>query len=105
MSGYPRDLDADVARAKKLLRFGTDCPQCAKCKTTDERVLCCIASPGKASQAILCHNCKDKRGKLSPKASTRKALRFADAGYPDPSCVICVTRADVGRAYERGCVL
>jgi hypothetical protein len=89
MSGYPRDLDADVATVKKLLRFGTDRLQCAKCKTTDERVLCRIASPGKASQTILCHNCKGKRRKLSPKASTQKARRLADVGYPDPSCVIC----------------
>jgi hypothetical protein len=88
MSDYSRDPDA-AAKAKKLLRFGTDSPQCAKCKTTDERVLCRIAGPGKASHTILCHNCKGRRGKLSPKASTQKARRFADAGYPDPACVIC----------------
>ena len=89
MSSFPRDSDAYAARTKKLLRFGTDRPQCAKCKTTDERVLCRIASPGKASNTILCHNCKGKRRKLSPRASAEKARRFADAGYPDPACVIC----------------
>jgi hypothetical protein len=86
---YPRDPDADAARTKKLLRLGTDAPRCAGCKTTDERVLCRIASRGKASPTTLCHNCKGKRRKLSPEASARKARRFAGDGYFQPSCVIC----------------
>jgi hypothetical protein len=74
---------------KKLLRFGTDHPRCERCKTDDYRVLCRVARPGKASQTIICHNCRDRLGKLSPKACATKARRFADAGYPDPACVIC----------------
>ncbi|MEO8909524.1 MAG: hypothetical protein ABI408_04780 [Gemmatimonadaceae bacterium] len=89
MNGFPDDLGDDPARTKKLLRFGTDRPRCGSCKTTDVRVLCRIASPGKASQAILCHNCRDRRRKLSGKASAQKASRFADAGYFCPACVIC----------------
>jgi hypothetical protein len=86
MNGNARD---DTARTKKLLRLGTDQPRCARCKTTEEAVLCRIAGPGKASGTVLCHNCRDRRGKLSPKASTEKARRFADAGYFKPACVIC----------------
>lgn len=74
---------------KKLLRFGTDDPRCERCKTDDVRVLCLVARPGKASHAILCHYCRDKRGKLSPKASAAKARRFAEAGYFKPACVVC----------------
>lgn len=74
---------------KKLLRFGTDHPRCERCKTDDVRVLCRVPSPGKASPLILCHNCKDKRGKTSRKASERKARLIADAGYFEPVCVIC----------------
>jgi hypothetical protein len=74
---------------KKLLRFGTDHPRCERCKTDDYRVLCLVARPGKASRTILCHNCRDKRGKLSPKACATKARRFADAGYFKPVCVVC----------------
>jgi hypothetical protein len=89
MSGERGDPAALFLRTKKLLRFGTDRPQCARCKTTDEGALCRVASPGKTSQSILCHNCKDRPRKLSPKASAQKARRFKDAGYARPSCVIC----------------
>lgn len=89
MTGHGHDRDDATARTKKLLRFGTDRPRCARCKTPDERVLCRIAAPGKLSPLILCHNCKGKRGKLSPDASARKAHRFAAAGYFNPVCVIC----------------
>lgn len=74
---------------KKLLRFGTDHPRCQRCKTDDHRVLCLVMAPGKPSDAILCHNCRDRRGKLSPKAYAAKRRRFAQAGYPEPACVVC----------------
>lgn len=85
-SSDPGDIEA---RTKKLLRFGTDSPQCAGCGSTDEQTLCRIAGPGKASHAILCRNCKAKRSELNGKASQRKALRFQEAGYFEPVCVIC----------------
>lgn len=78
-----------AARTKKLLRFGTDSPQCAGCGSTGEEALCRIARPGKASHAILCRNCKVKRGQVNGKASQRKARRFQEAGYFEPACVIC----------------
>lgn len=75
--------------SKKFLRFGTDTPQCAKCKNPDYRTLGVVKAPGKASATILCQNCKRKRGKPSPKTSAQKVRRFADAGYFTPVCVIC----------------
>jgi hypothetical protein len=70
---------------KRLLRFGTDAPQCAKCKSPDARFLCRM----KASGLILCRNCRAKRKPLSPRAKAQKAHRFRDAGYFKPACIIC----------------
>jgi hypothetical protein len=52
------------------------------------RTLCRVQRPGK-SLAILCHNCKGKRKKVSATGSARQAHRFAESGYFKPECVIC----------------
>jgi hypothetical protein len=79
------DPHNNEARTKKLLRFGTDNPQCAECGQSDDRYLCWV----KAASLMLCRNCKAKRRPLSWKASAQKARRFKDAGYFKPACVIC----------------
>jgi hypothetical protein len=72
---------------KKLLRFGTDDPRCAKCGTNDYRLLCNV--PRGKRTIILCRNCKALRKPRSAKAESRKAKRLADAGYFEPTCVVC----------------
>jgi hypothetical protein len=75
----------DEARTKKLLRFGTDCPKCAKCGRSDDRYL----GRMKATGWMICRNCRAKRKPLSTKAAAQKASRFSDAGYSKAACVIC----------------
>jgi hypothetical protein len=72
---------------KKLLRFGTDDPRCAKCGLADRRSLCRVQQ-GRRS-VILCRNCRALRKPLSPKAAAQKAKRFEDEGYYRPACVVC----------------
>ncbi len=45
---------------KKLLRFGTDVPQCAKCGNDDRRVRFAASRRG-ADRLILCANCRAER--------------------------------------------
>jgi hypothetical protein len=91
MSEHSRDNAADAAMSRKLLRFGTDRPRCAKCKSNDIRTLCRVQRQGKASAIILCRNCKEQRRKVSARAASRKAQRFTAEGYVKPSCIICKT--------------
>jgi hypothetical protein len=76
------------SRTKKLLRFGTDNPKCADCKSPDTRILCRIERSGERD-LILCHSCKAKRKPPSAKATVRKINRFKEARYFEPTCVIC----------------
>jgi len=76
------------SRTRKLLRFGTDNPKCADCKSTDTRILCRIERPGRRD-LILCCSCKAKRKPPSAKATVRKIDRFKEARYFEPACVIC----------------
>jgi hypothetical protein len=85
MRSISSDPRANGSWTKKLLRFGTAHPQCAICKSPDERCLCRM----KTSGLILCRNCNAKRKPFSPRAKTQKARRFRDAGYFKPTCVIC----------------
>jgi hypothetical protein len=73
---------------KKLLRFGTDLPQCADCKRTEIGFLCLIKRSGKRD-LILCRNCKAKRKPYSAQAAARKATRFKEDGHFEPTCIIC----------------
>lgn len=75
---------------KKLLRFGTDEPRCAKCGSTDWRALCQIPARKSQNAKILCRNC---RTKTQPSRSVRsiawKMREYEQAGYFEPACVIC----------------
>ena len=85
MSGGCFNRHDGSSNTKKLLRFGTDRPQCADCKRTgDVRSLCRIKCQGKAD-LILCRNCKAKRKRPSLKATEKKANRFKEAGYFEPA--------------------
>jgi hypothetical protein len=88
MSASGMDPNADKGVTKKLLRFGTDHPECVDCHSTDVRSLCAIKRPGKAD-LILCRNCKARRKPLSDEAAAQKTRRFKDEGYSKPTCVIC----------------
>jgi hypothetical protein len=88
MSDFLSDLFNQESPTKKLLRFGTDAPQCADCPSTDTRTLCLIKGLGKAD-LILCRSCKAKRKSPSAQATARKLKRFEDAGYYEVVCVIC----------------
>jgi hypothetical protein len=81
-------LFSEESPTKKLLRFGTDAPQCADCPSTDTRTLCRIVRPGKGD-LILCRSCNAERKSPSAKATARKVKRFEDAGYYKAVCVIC----------------
>lgn len=76
-----------MSDTKKFLRFGTADPRCAKCGTDDYRLLCNV--PRGKSTIILCRNCKALRKPRSAKAESRKVKRLADAGYFEPTCVVC----------------
>jgi hypothetical protein len=88
MSDLRFDFRGDESSTKKLLRFGTDAPQCTDCPSTDTRSLCRIKQQGKAD-LVLCRSCNGKRKSLTAKAAARKVKRFEDAGYYKPVCVIC----------------
>jgi hypothetical protein len=88
MSSNPIDPNDTAAITKKLLRYGTDHPECIDCHSTDVRALCAIKRAGEAD-LILCRSCKAKRKPLSAKASAQKARRFKDAGYFKPACIVC----------------
>jgi hypothetical protein len=89
MSGHSFDLRGDESQTKKLLRFGTDRPECADCQTNDTRLLCRVKDSAQRTDLVLCRNCNAKRKPLSAKTATQKANRFKDAGYFKPACVIC----------------
>jgi hypothetical protein len=76
-----------MSDTKKLLRFGSDDPRCAKCGLADWRSLCFV--PQGRGSVMLCRNCRALRKPLSPKAAAHKAKRFADEGYYRPACVVC----------------
>jgi hypothetical protein len=76
-----------MSDTKKLLRFGTDDPRCAKCGSADRRLLCRVQQ-GRRS-VTLCRNCRAKRKPLSPSAAASKARQFAAAGYAHAACVVC----------------
>jgi hypothetical protein len=88
MSDFRFDFFAEEIATRKLLRFGTDAPQCAECPSTDTRVLCRVKRPGKAD-VILCRSCNAKRKSPSAKAAARKVKRFEDTGYYRVVCVVC----------------
>jgi hypothetical protein len=78
-----------MSDTKKLLRFGSAEPRCDRCGTTDITMLCRVPAPRKASQSILCRNCKGRATNVTPKATGQKARRFEVAGYFEPTCVVC----------------
>jgi hypothetical protein len=78
-----------MSNTKKLLRFGSAEPSCERCGTTEIAMLCRVTDPGKASQSILCRNCKGLAKMITPKALAQKARRFEAVGYSQPACVIC----------------
>jgi uncharacterized membrane protein YiaA len=88
MNDFRFDFFYEEGSTKKLLRFGTDAPRCAKCPSTDTRTLCRVKQAGKA-ELILCRNCNAKRKAPSAKATARKVKRLEDAGYYEAVCVIC----------------
>jgi hypothetical protein len=88
MSDFRFDFFGEESPTKKLLRFGTDAPQCVDCHSPDTRILCRVKRPGKAD-LILCRSCNARRKSPSAKATARKAKRFEDAGYYKVVCVIC----------------
>jgi predicted metal-binding protein len=88
MSDLRFHLFNEGSPTKKLLRFGTDAPQCGGCPSTDTRTLCRVKQLGKAD-LILCSSCSAKRKPPSAKATARKLKRFEDAGYYEVLCVIC----------------
>lgn len=77
-----------MSDTKKLLRLGTDAPQCARCKSADIRHLCRVQDPHRGT-LILCRNCRARRKLLSGSAAARAAQRFNAAGYAVPACVVC----------------
>ena len=74
---------------RKLLRFGTDQPRCAKCKSEDVRTLCKVPARGRIRARIICSTCLAKQTPFSASAAKRKAKAFIDAGYDRPACVVC----------------
>ncbi|HVA27970.1 MAG TPA: hypothetical protein VNF68_07300 [Candidatus Baltobacteraceae bacterium] len=86
----PLATGREARYAKKLLLFGTDHPVCARCRMSDIRCLCRIEPSAKRGlPTARCHNCHRKRRRVSPKALLRKLNRFSDAGYTEPTCVVC----------------
>jgi hypothetical protein len=81
--------DSDEAATKKLLRFGTDRPQCAVCRSTDWRALCNMRAKGKVKSTVVCRSCLAKRRSPVASASGRKAKALKAAGYDKPACVVC----------------
>src|ERR1700678_2984468 len=78
-----------MSDTKKLLRLGSAEPRCEHCGTTEIGMLCRVTDPGKASQSILCRNCRGVVKTITPKALAQKARRFETAGYFQPACVVC----------------
>jgi hypothetical protein len=89
MSGGGLNRRVRSSNTKKLLRFGTDSPQCGDCnRSGDVRLLCRVKREGKPD-LILCRNCKAKRTRPSPQATDKKANLFKEAGFNGPACIIC----------------
>jgi hypothetical protein len=88
MSGYYSNNRHDTRIIKKLVKLGTDSPVCLYCEVTDCRCLLALGGIGDET-TVCCHNCRAKRKIISGKALERKRKRFAEAGYPQPACVVC----------------
>lgn len=88
MNARRLDPSNGATGTKKLLRFGTDLPRCADCQRTEFGFLCRIRRPGKPD-LILCRSCKAKRKPYSAEAAVKKATRFKEDGYFEPTCIIC----------------
>jgi hypothetical protein len=87
MNDYPPAVRREARLAKKCLYLGTGDPVCTYCGVTD---CCCLLQPQTSAKgAIRCRNCDAKRKRVSANALERKREKFAAAGYPDPSCVVC----------------
>jgi hypothetical protein len=78
-----------MSDTKKLLRFGTDRPQCSKCKCKDLRSLCNVPASGGRRAAILCRNCLAQRRRPSGTSARQKTKVLKEAGYDKPACVVC----------------
>ena len=87
MTGRDNDIPRKARHERKRLILGSPDPTCAQCGSKNVCSLRRIGT-GKRTQ-ILCDNCCAKQKPLSQRARKARVLRFAEAGYAEPTCLTC----------------
>lgn len=75
---------------KRRLRLGDCEPRCERCGFGDFRALSSLRKQGSQRLRTICANDRLKERNLSQSALFNKLRRFAQAGYDDPACLLCL---------------